>query len=328
MTNAPCENNPKLLCVVGPTASGKSALAVHLAQLFDGEVISCDSMQLYRGMDIGTAKATAEETEGVAHHLLDILDIRESFSVSEYVRAAEACVTELQQRGKTPIFCGGTGLYIDSFVSGLPFDACDIKPGLREELFAFADKNGAEALHARLAELDPACAASVDAQNIKRVVRALEICLSTGEPMSAWQKKAKEAAKPRQAVYIGLTFADRSKLYERIDKRVDAMLDAGLLAETERLIRAGLRETPTAGQAIGYKEFYPYFDGEATLDACVDRLKINSRHYAKRQMTWFARNPQIRFFAVDTMTAEELQSAVAAYCREKGFYRSERGEET
>lgn len=327
MTNVPCENKP-FLCVVGPTASGKSALAVHLAQLFDGEVISCDSMQLYCGMDIGTAKATAGETEGIAHHLLDILDIHESFSVSEYVRAAEACVTDLRQRGKTPIFCGGTGLYIDSFVSGLPFDDCDIKPGLREELFAFAEQNGAQALHARLAALDPACAATVVAQNVKRVVRALEICLSTGEPMSVWQNKAKEAAKPRKAVYVGLTFADRSKLYERIDKRVDAMLDAGLLAETERLIRAGLRETPTAGQAIGYKEFYPYFDGQATLETCVERLKINSRHYAKRQMTWFARNPQIHFFAVDTVTAEELRSAVAAYCREKGVCRSERGEKT
>ena len=315
MTNVPCENKP-FLCVVGPTASGKSALAVHLAQLFDGEVISCDSMQLYRGMDIGTAKATAGETEGIAHHLLDILDIHESFSVSEYVRAAEACVTDLRQRGKTPIFCGGTGLYIDSFVSGLPFDDCDIKPGLREELFAFAEQNGAQALHARLAALDPVCAATVAAQNVKRVVRALEICLSTGEPMSVWQNKAKEAAKPRKAVYVGLTFADRSKLYERIDKRVDAMLDAGLLAETERLIRAGLRETPTAGQAIGYKEFYPYFDGQATLETCVERLKINSRHYAKRQMTWFRRDGAIHWLQMDRQPVEEACALISDFLAE------------
>lgn len=329
MTNAvPNAGNTKtILCVVGPTASGKSALAVRLAQLFDGEVISCDSMQLYRGMDIGTAKATTEETCGVAHHLLDILDIHDPFSVSDYVKRAYECVSDLQKRGKTPIFCGGTGLYIDSFISGLPFDEYEVKAGLREELSDFAEKNGAEALHARLAALDPVCAASTDPKNVKRVIRALEVCLSTGEPMSVWQKKARDSAKPRDAVYIGLTFADRQKLYERIDTRVDAMMKTGLLEETERLIRLGLRETPTAGQAIGYKEFYPYFDGTATLEECVERLKINSRHYAKRQLTWFGRNPNIRFFAVDTMSKEELYRAAAMYFEEACAKQSERSAE-
>ena len=315
MTNAGWTNTKKILCVVGPTASGKSALAVRLAHLFDGEVISCDSMQLYRGMDIGTAKATEEEKDGIAHHLLDILDIHDSFSVSDYVKRAAACVEELALRGKTPIFCGGTGLYIDSFISGLPFNEYEPKEGLREELALFAEQNGAAALHARLAELDPVCAGTIEVQNVKRVIRALEICLSTGEPMSVWQERAKANAKPRDAVYIGLTFSDRQTLYERIDKRVDGMMKAGLLEETERLIRKGLRETPTAGQAIGYKEFYPYFDGVSSLEECIERLKINSRHYAKRQMTWFKRNPDIRFFEVDTMPPEVLEREVYAFCK-------------
>ncbi len=296
----------KLLCVVGPTASGKSALAVALAEELDGEILSCDSMQLYRGMDIGTAKATPEEQKGIAHHFLDILDIREAFSVSDYVTLAERTVTDLYARHKIPIFCGGTGLYVDSFVSGLSFEEQDIRPGLREELTEQALREGENALHARLAALDPVCAAGIPPQNVKRVVRALEICLSTGEPMSVWQERARQKAKPRSAVYICLTFADRKKLYERIDRRVDHMMEDGLLAEAEKLFHAGLRDAPTAGQAIGYKEFYPYFDGKATLEECVERLKINSRHYAKRQLTWFNRNKAAHFLAADEMEPETL----------------------
>lgn len=303
------------ICVVGPTASGKSALAVRLAECLDGEILSCDSMQLYRGMDIGTAKATDRERRGIPHHFLDILDIHEPFSVSDYVSLAKVCTNELFSRGKTPIFCGGTGLYVDSFVSGLSFAEQSIRPGLREELTAYALQNGAAALHERLEKLDPVCASCIEPQNVKRVVRALEICISTGEPMSLWQERAKNAATPRKAVYIGLTFKDREKLYERIDRRVDAMMEAGLLDEVRRLTEAGLRDAPTAGQAIGYKEFYPFLDGQATLAECVERLKINSRHYAKRQLTWFSRNPHTHFFAVDEMLPDELFEKSLAVCR-------------
>ncbi len=303
------------ICVVGPTASGKSALAVALAEHLNGEILSCDSMQLYRGMDIGTAKATPEERRGIPHHFLDILDIHEPFSVSDYVSLADACTKDVFSRGKTPIFCGGTGLYVDSFVSGLPFAEQSVRPGLREELTEFAAQNGAAALHERLALLDPICASHIEPQNVKRVVRALEICISTGEPMSLWQERAKKAATPRKAVYIGLTFSERENLYERIDRRVDAMMEAGLLEEVRRLIREGLRDAPTAGQAIGYKEFYPYFDKQASLDECIDRLKINSRHYAKRQMTWFSRNPHMHFLAADEASSEELFEKALAVCR-------------
>lgn len=296
----------RLLCVVGPTASGKSALAVALAEGLDGEILSCDSMQLYRGMDIGTAKAAPDEQKGIVHHFLDILDIHEAFSVSDYVTLAEQTVTDLYARHKTPIFCGGTGLYVDSFVSGMSFEEQNIRPGLREELTEQALRDGEDVLHARLAALDPVCAAAIQPQNVKRVVRALEICLSTGEPMSVWQERARQKAKPRNAVYICLSFADRQKLYERIDQRVDSMMANGLLEEAESLFCAGLRDTPTAGQAIGYKEFYPYFDGNAALEECVERLKINSRHYAKRQLTWFGRNKAAHFLMVDEMSPNEL----------------------
>lgn len=304
----------KIICVVGPTASGKSALAVELARRFDGEVISCDSMQLYRGMDIGTAKTTPQEMRGIPHHLTDILDIHEPFSVSDYVKIADECVKNLCLRAKCPVFCGGTGLYIDSFVSGMSFGDYAAKPGVREELTAYAASCGAKALHERLRTVDRAAAEKIEPANVKRVVRALEVYESTGITATEWNARALQNAVGHDALYIGLVFSDRAKLYERIERRVDAMMEAGLLEEAERLIRAGLRDTPTAGQAIGYKEFYPYFDGTASLSDCVERLKINSRHYAKRQLTWFARNKALHSFAVDTMTPEELCKRVSALC--------------
>ncbi len=304
-----------MMCIVCPTASGKTALAVNLAKALGGEIISCDSMQLYRGMDIGTAKVTPEEAEGVPHHLVDILDIHDTFNVSDYVFLADQCVCDLTSRGKLPIFCGGTGLYIDSFTSGLPFAEYDIKDGLREELGRYAEEHGAEALHERLQSLDADSAAAIRSANVKRVIRALEVCLSTGIPFSVWQRQAKQNAVPKDALYISLTFDNREKLYERIEMRVDRMMDEGLLAEAEALIKRGLRDTTTAGQAIGYKEFYPYFDGKATLDECAESLKINSRHYAKRQLTWFSRNKSAYTFCVDTMTPDALFQNVLALCR-------------
>ena len=299
----------KMLCVVGPTASGKSALAVQLAKALDGEVISCDSMQLYRGMDIGTAKSTQEEMDGIPLHLTDVFDIHEPFCVTDYTALAEEAVRDVASRGHVPIFCGGTGLYIDTFVKGLAIAEYDNVPGVREELEAYAKKNGAAALHDRLRDVDPASADAIEPNNVRRVVRALEVYRSTGVPASELNRRSVENARPKRALYIGLAYHDRAALYERIDRRVDVMMSAGLLDETKRLVDCGLRETKTAGQAIGYKEFYPYLDGEASLDECVAVLKAHSRQYAKRQMTWFTRNPAVHFLYRDELDDTALSRA-------------------
>ncbi len=306
--------NKKIICVVGPTASGKSALAVDIAKRFDGEVVSCDSMQLYRGMDIGTAKVTADEMQGVPHHLTDIIDINDSFSVSDYVSLANECVSDIWARGKLPVFCGGTGLYVDSFISGIQFSEYDNLPEYRKELEEFAKMFGAEALHAKLSECDAEAAEKIAPQNVKRVIRALEVFKSTGIPISEWNKKAIKEAKPKDALYIGITFEDRQLLYERIDRRVDIMVKSGLLDETRRLIENGLKSSKTAGQAIGYKEFYPYFEGECSLEECIEKLKINSRHYAKRQLTWFSRNKDIKWIYADGLSQNEIFEKAAALC--------------
>lgn len=282
---------PKTVCVVGPTASGKSALAVRIAKAFGGEMISCDSMQLYRGMDIGTAKSLPEELDGVPLHLTDILDVGETFSVSDYVELAEKTALAVAGRGKLPVFCGGTGLYVDAFAKGFRFASYEKDPAVRERLYAEYRAHGGEALYARLAAVDPAGAAGIDRANVKRVIRALEVYESTGKPFSAVSRETRENAVDRGVLTLFLTFRERETLYARIDRRVDAMMAAGLLEETRRLLASGLREAPTAGQAIGYKEFYPYFDGTATLSDCVEALKRSSRRYAKRQITWFGRNP-------------------------------------
>ena len=305
----------KIICVVGPTASGKSDLAVRIAKEFDGEIISCDSMQLYRGMDIGTAKATEDEMEGISHHLLDIVELTEEFSVSDYVKLADECVKKIMSREKLPVFCGGTGLYIDSYISGMSFGEYENLPEYRKELEDFAKQNGAEALHKMLEECDREAAEKIEYANVKRVIRALEVYKATGVPISQWNRQAKENAKPKDALYIGITFEDRQKLYERIDKRVDIMLEKGLLEETRRLISEGLRSSATASQAIGYKELYPYFDGQAVLGECVERLKINSRHYAKRQLTWFTRNKAVKWIYADGKAKDEIAAEAFGLCR-------------
>lgn len=299
----------KIICVVGPTASGKSALAVDISKMLDAEIISCDSMQLYKGMDIGTAKSTKEEMQGIKHHLIDILEIDEQFSVSDYVKLADVCVKDVFARDKRAVFCGGTGLYIDSYISGISFGDYDSLPEYRLELEEFAKTKGAAALHEMLEKIDADAAQKIDKENIKRVIRALEVYKATGITITEWNKKALSEAKKKDALYIGLTYTDRSVLYERIEKRVDKMLEMGLLEETERLINKGLRTTQTAGQAIGYKEFYPYFDGVSSLAECIERLKINSRQYAKRQLTWFSRNKDIVWIDASLDEKQKLDKA-------------------
>lgn len=275
--------------VVGPTATGKSAYAVRLAQKLDGEVISGDSMQIYRGMDIGTAKASVTEQCGIPHHLLDIADICEPFSAGKFLSLAKEKIFEIHARGRVPIVCGGTGLYIELLLTGKRLTETAADEKLREELFAFAKEHGNEALHARLTALDPASAEAIHPNNVKRVVRALEIGMTSGVTKSEADRKSKEADNPFLPTVIRLTCKDRAALYERIDLRVRRMFETGLEEEVRTLCEKGLRDTPTASQAIGYKEFYPYFDGVCTVAQAEEEICRNTRRYAKRQETWFSR---------------------------------------
>lgn len=278
----------KIFAVTGPTASGKTALAIELAKELGGEIISCDSMQIYREMDIGTAKPTAEELSAAPHHLIDVLPPAAPYSCADYVKDAERAVLDISSRGKLPIFCGGTGLYLDRFLRGGNEDCAATDDKLRKELQAFADQNGPDALHARLYELDREAAESIHKNNIKRVIRALEICLVTGEKKSEIDKRNSALSEKYEPCVLTLCFEKRELLYDRIDRRVDSMIAQGLVEETKRLLEKGVFErSQTASQAIGYKEIIPYLEGRASLEACVDELKRASRRYAKRQLTWF-----------------------------------------
>ena len=279
----------KIAAVTGPTASGKTALAIALAKQLDGEIISCDSMQIYRGMDIGTAKPTKEELAQVPHHLIDILPADAPYSCSDYVKDAERAVEDIVSRGKLPIFCGGTGLYLDRFLKGGNDDGAACDENLRLELKKFADEKGIDALYERLIELDPVAAETIHKNNVKRVMRAIEICLVTGEKKSEIDKKNAEIVDRYDHKVITLAFENRELLYGRIEKRVDQMISEGLVEETRRLMAEGIFErSQTAAQAIGYKELFPYLRGEATLESCIDELKAATRRYAKRQVTWFS----------------------------------------
>lgn len=278
----------RIVAIVGPTASGKSALAVALAKALGGEVVSCDSMQIYKKLNIGTAKPNAAEMEGVPHHLIDCVDPEISFSSADYVSLADAAIADVHARGKLPILCGGTGLYLDCFLRGGGFEETESDPALRETLFAYANEHGNVALHARLAAVDPESAAAIHPNNVKRVVRALEIFESTGMTKSEADRRSRVAESPYDATVIGLRYADRDVLYERIDRRVDQMLEAGLLDETKRLMDDGVFEVnATAAQAIGYKELLGYLGGACSLESAVEDLKRATRRYAKRQITWF-----------------------------------------
>lgn len=275
--------------VVGPTATGKSAYAIRLAKECGGEIVSGDSMQIYRGMDIGTAKTLSAEQQGIPHHLIDVADIGEPFSAGKFMEQAKAAILEIASRGKTPVVCGGTGLYIELLLTGKQLSEAETDPALREELLRYAAEHGNGALHALLKQEDPAAAEAIHPNNVKRVVRALEICRTSGMTKTEADRKSGEGENPFLPHIVRLTFGDREKLYRRIDARVDRMFADGLEAEVRALCEKGLRETPTASQAIGYKEFYPYLDGKATLKDVRDTICLNTRHYAKRQETWFSR---------------------------------------
>ena len=280
-----------MLVVVGPTASGKSAYAIEKAIQLGGEIISGDSMQIYRGMDIGTAKPTADEMCGIPHHLIDIADIEEPFSAARFVELASSAVADITARGKLPIIAGGTGLYIDTLISGTQLSATEDDLALRAELFRYAEENGALALHARLFEVDPEAANAIHPNNIKRVARALEIYYNTGKTKTELDIKSRQADSIYAPHVVYIQPKERETIYERIDRRVDIMFELGLENEVKTLYEKGLKDTPTASQAIGYKEFYPYFDDLYPLDAVREAICLNTRHYAKRQLTWFNRKP-------------------------------------
>ena len=283
-----------IICVVGPTASGKTRLAVELALALDGEVLSCDSMQLYRGMDVGTAKPTREEMRGVPHHMIDVIDPGESFSVSRYVELADPILQDILARGKTCVVAGGTGLYVDSLMAGRSF-APFPQTGRRQELERLAREKGIDAVMQILREHDPESAERIHPANEKRVIRAAEVFLETGKTIT--QHNEETAAQPPkyQPLWIGLDFTSRAALYARIDRRVDEMLRQGLMEEIGGLLAAGTPPTATSLQAIGYKEPMAALRGEMTMDEAVEAVKRESRRYAKRQLTWFRRNGDIHW---------------------------------
>ncbi len=299
----------RVLAVVGPTASGKTALGIALAKKYDGEIISADSMQIYEGMDIATAKPTVEEMQGVPHHLIGILPRNQAFSAAEYVALAKEKIAEVAARGKLPILVGGTGLYVDSLLNGMQFSEEGNDPALRETLYEQAKTDGKEVLHARLAALDPEAAASIHPNNVVRVVRALEVCLSSGRKFSELKAENASHPSPYDACIIGLDYAERSVLYDRINRRVDLMLQQGLLEEARAVHESGGMRT--AASAIGYKELIPYFEGSASLASCIEVIKQETRRYAKRQLTWFRRNHQICWLILseNAEVAEILEKA-------------------
>ena len=281
-----------ILCLAGPTASGKTALAVELAKDLNGEVVSCDSMQVYRRMDIGTAKPSREEMQGIPHHMIDVAEPDEDFSVSRYCAMAAPIVDDIVARGKTAIIAGGTGLYMDSLIRGNDF-APFPSTGIREKLEAEADEVGLPAMLARLREIDPDTADRVSDR--KRILRALEVYLETGETITEHNRKTQLLPPKYTPLWLGLDFADRGELYRRIDKRVDIMLEMGLMEEIRSLLDSGIPEKCTAMQAIGYKEFVNALEEKETVQQAAEEVKKASRHYAKRQLTWFRRNPAVRW---------------------------------
>jgi tRNA dimethylallyltransferase len=305
-----------VLAVVGPTASGKTALGVELAKFYGGEIVSADSMQIYKGMDIASAKPSAAEMQGIPHHLMDVLDRDVSFSAADYVRLAKEKIEDILSRGKLPIVVGGTGLYVDSLLENVRFSEGGSDEAYRRELLAFAGEYGNEALHARLAELDPEAAEQIHPNNVIRVVRALEVCHVTGRRFSELKKESRNAESPYDSLIIGLNYEDRAVLYRRIDLRVEEMVKNGLVEEARELWKQGGMKT--SANAIGYKELIPYFGGEAPLEECIAVIQQETRRYAKRQLTWFRKNERIKWIILgefDKMNEifEKSKKCIAKY---------------
>lgn len=310
------ENKPKILAICGPTASGKTWLGVELALLLDGEIISADSMQIYKGMDIASAKPSKEEMKGIPHHLMDFLDRDVTFSVADYVRLANEKIKDILNRGKLPIIVGGTGLYIDSLLNNVNFSEVTSDDEYRQSLYDFARENGNEALYQQLVNADPEASEQIHMNNLVRVIRALEVIHVTGRKFSDLKAESRLAESPYDSVIIGLNAENRDMLYDRINQRVDEMVKMGLVEEARELWQSSSMKT--AGNAIGYKELIPCFENQMPLEECIDKIKQETRHYAKRQLTWFRRNDSIEWVMIGDFSKkceifEKCKKAIAKY---------------
>ena len=299
----------KVIAVAGPTASGKTALAIEIAKRFSGEIISCDSMQIYKGMDIGTAKPDLDEMQGVPHHMIDVVDMDTRYSVADFALDARASIDDVLSRGKVPVIAGGTGLYMDSVLNNIEFFEFECDPNFRSEMEKIAETEGNEVLHNRLKALDPEAAENIHPNNVRRVIRALEVCEFSGMTFS----RANELSRQKpvyQSLIIGID-VERARLYERINLRVDQMMEKGLYQEVERLCKMGADRNSTAMQAIGYKEILDSIEGIISPEEAVEKIKMESRRYAKRQLTWFKRNENIHW-----INPEDGFDQVFELCRE------------
>lgn len=314
----------KILIISGPTAVGKTELSLSLCKELDGEVINADSMQVYRGMDVGTAKLPVDERQGIPHHLIDICDPKENFDVVRFQAEAKRCIEDISSRGKIPILVGGTGFYIQAVLYDIDFSSEEPDEEFRDELLDFAGKYGEDALHKKLADVDKASADAIHPNNIKRVIRALEYYKTTGEPISKHNEEQRLKVSPYDFLYAVLT-CDRKTLYDRIDKRVDEMIIAGLVPEVESLVSSGVPSDATSMQGLGYKEIAAYLRGEYDLDEAIRILKRDTRHFAKRQMTWYKRERDIRYYNKDDYT--DIKSLVTTISNDFQVKQQERDED-
>ena len=308
------KNKIPLLVIAGPTASGKTALSVELAKIYNGEIVSADSMQIYKGLNIATAKPTEEEKCGIPHYLIDFLEPEQAFSVADYVKLAGEAISDIYSRGKLPVVCGGTGLYISSLVENIKFDDTGSNKAIRECLEMELNEKGADYLWEKLRTVDPETAAKVHKNNIPRVIRGLEVYEMTGIPISQHKINSRREETPYNSCIIGLTASDRQYLYDRINKRVDVMVQQGMVEECREVYENS--QLATACQAIGYKELIPYFEEKASLEECIDKIKQETRHYAKRQLTWFRRVDGISWVETDKFDnskklIEKIQNIIA-----------------
>lgn len=311
-----CDKTP-IVCVVGPTASGKTGLSISLAKEFDAEIVSCDSMQLYKYMDIGTAKPTIEEMDGVPHHLIDIIEPSEEFSLAQYVSLASEKIGDIVARGKRVILVGGTGLYYSSLIDNVRLSPTESDRNLRKELEKEYDTLGGKEMLSRLKGFDRVLGEKLHENDKTRIVRAFEVFRLTGMPLSEHQRLSKLVPSPFDACVIGLNYSDRELLYERIDKRVDLMFESGLLTEAKEMFSKELSHT--ASQAIAYKELFPFFRGEKSLEECKEFLKMQSRRYAKRQLTWFRHDEKVNWIEVDR--ENDVSAAAKEIIKKRGIWK-------
>lgn len=293
-----------IVVIVGPTAIGKTDVAIDLAKILDGEIISADSMQIYKYMDIGTAKPTIEERQGIPHHMIDVVAPDEEFSVAQFQQQAKKLIQDIRQRGKLPIVAGGTGLYINSLIYPMDFTDAAEDHDFRERMRALASEKGNEYVYKKLYDIDPDTAQRIHYNDIRRIIRALEVYHLTGKPMSHYNQNFKTADKPYNSIIIGLTM-DRSKLYDRINRRVDIMLEKGLIEEVKGLLKMGYNKNLTSMQGLGYKEIVTYLEGKRTLTESAEILKRDTRRFAKRQFTWFKRIKDIQWINRDDFNSKE-----------------------